>query len=84
MPERFFNVGTIANNTLRACQLPETINGNLVVPARAGTVYSISGRVNVGTDRGGNATAPAAGSTQGVLTIEPGVTLFGSVRATTS
>ncbi|MBO9902753.1 hypothetical protein J7435_12580 [Xanthomonas phaseoli pv. dieffenbachiae] len=77
-PSGFSNVGTIANNTLRACQLPETINGNLVVPARAGTVYSISGRVNVGTDRGGNATAPAAGSTQGVLTIEPGVTLFGS------
>jgi len=71
-------VGTIANNTLRACQLPASIIGNLVVPLRAGTAYAISGRVDVGNDRGADPAAPRAGSAQGILTIEPGVRLFGS------
>ena len=77
-PASFANVGTVAGGTLRACQLPQTITGNLVVPLRAGTIYSISGRVDVGTDRGADPNAPVAGSTQGILTIEAGVRLFGS------
>ncbi|MDX5393031.1 MAG: hypothetical protein LPJ86_04325, partial [Caulobacteraceae bacterium] len=37
-PAGFTNVGIILNGTLRNCQLPQTITGNLVVPARAGTI----------------------------------------------
>jgi hypothetical protein len=77
-PTGFANVGTVANGTLRACQLPQKITGNLVVPNRAGTVYAISGRTDVGDDRGADPNAPVAGAVAGILTIEPGVRLFGS------
>lgn len=77
-PTGFANVGTVYNGALRACQLPSKIVGNLVVPRRAGTVYAISGRVDVGDDVGGDGNAPKAGAQRGVLTVEPGVTLFGS------
>jgi len=77
-PTGFSNVGTIANNTLRNCQLPAKVVGTLVVPKRDGTVYSISGRVDVGDDQGGDAANPAAGRSKGILTLEPGVTVFGS------
>ncbi|AYG93887.1 hypothetical protein D8I30_00835 [Brevundimonas naejangsanensis] len=75
-PTGFANVGTIANGTLRNCQLPQQINGSLTVPLRAGTIYSISGRTAVGTDGGVDASANAG--TQGILTVEPGVTIFAS------
>jgi hypothetical protein len=77
-PTGFANVGLVAGGTLRACQLPQQINGNLTVPLRAGTIYSISGRTSVGTDQGVDPTAPIAGSVQGILTIEAGVRLFAS------
>jgi hypothetical protein len=77
-PTGFANVGLVAGGTLRACQLPTTITGNLTVPLRAGTVYAISGRTEVGTDRGADPAAPVAGSQQGILTIEPGVRIDGS------
>ncbi|HZW14929.1 MAG TPA: hypothetical protein VFF66_01615, partial [Brevundimonas sp.] len=77
-PTGFSNVGLIANNTLRVCQLPQQIDGALTVPLRAGTIYSISGRTSVGTDRGIDAASPTAGSTQGILTIEAGVRIFAS------
>ncbi|MFA4949436.1 hypothetical protein [Brevundimonas sp.] len=77
-PTGFANVGLIANNTLRVCQLPQQINGALTVPLRAGTIYSISGRTSVGTDRGIDPAAPTAGSEQGILTIEAGVRIFAS------
>ncbi|MGV8929367.1 MAG: hypothetical protein ACOH1E_06420 [Brevundimonas sp.] len=77
-PTGFSNVGTIASNTLRVCQLPQQINAALTVPLRAGTIYSISGRTSVGTDMGIDPAAPTAGSVQGILTIDPGVTLFAS------
>ena len=77
-PTGFTNVGVILNRTLRNCQLPSKIVGNVVVPARAGTIYSISGRTDVGDDRGADPANPVAGAQQGVLTIEPGVRIFGS------
>lgn len=80
-PSGFTNIGTVANNTLRACRLPELIVGNLVVPKRAGTVYAITGKTQVGEDMGGNAQAPTAGARKGTLTIDPGVKLFGSAGA---
>ena len=75
-PTGLANVGTIANNTLRVCQLPQQIIGNLTLAVRAGTIYSITGRTEVGTDRGLDP-ASTTGS-QGILTIEPGVRVFAS------
>lgn len=80
-PAGFVNGGLDVNDTLRVCRLPAEIIGNLLVPNRASTVYAISGRVNVGQDRGGDASTPAAGTSAGILTIEPGVRLFGSSGA---
>ena len=77
-PTGFADVGLVAGGTLRACQLPNTITGNLTVPLRAGTVYAISNRTQVGTDMGADAAAPVAGSQQGILTIQAGVRLYGS------
>jgi hypothetical protein len=77
-PTGFANVGLVASNTLRVCQLPQQILGALTVPLRAGTIYSITGRTEVGTDRGIDPAAPTAGSAQGILTIEPGVRVFAS------
>ncbi|MBB1472422.1 MULTISPECIES: hypothetical protein [unclassified Luteimonas] len=80
-PTGFTNIGTVAEGSLRACRLPERIVGNLLVPERDGTVYAISGRVAVGDDQGGDINNEAAGAQEGVLTIEPGVTLYGSAGA---
>src|SRR5690606_26770679 len=55
--------------------------GNLVVPNRAGTASAVSGRGNIGDDQGGNISAPIAGRQEGVLTVEPGVTILGSSGA---
>jgi hypothetical protein len=75
-PAAFANIGIISNK--RICQLPQTITGALVVPKRDGTVYAVSGRTSVGIDLGPNPSAPLPGGAQGILTIEPGVTIFGS------
>lgn len=75
-PTGFANVGVISD--LRNCQLPSTITGNLVVPKVEGTIYSVSGRTQVGTDAGNNPLSPIPGSQQGILTIEPGVRIFGN------
>ncbi|MFN4023669.1 MAG: hypothetical protein ACK4MQ_02455 [Hyphomonas sp.] len=75
-PAGFSNVGIVANQ--RICQLPSTITGNLVVPERAGTIYSVAGQTRVGIDLGPDPSTPLPGGAQGVLTIEPGVTIFGN------
>ncbi|MEP6345021.1 MAG: hypothetical protein ABJ082_04315, partial [Parasphingorhabdus sp.] len=68
------NVGTITTGNgeqARNCQVSGIIQGNLVLPKRPdtqNTVYSLSGGVEVGVD----------GGAQGILTVEPGVTVFGS------
>ncbi|MGH8286420.1 MAG: hypothetical protein ACRETT_11715 [Steroidobacteraceae bacterium] len=80
-PTGFLNVGTIvdrAGATLRSCQLPQRIVGGFVVSTREGTIYSISGRSDVGDDRGGDINAPLTNREQGILTIEAGVRLYGS------
>ena len=75
------NVGTITaagGTVLRNCQLPALIVGNLVLQNVSGVIYSVSGRTDVGQDRGANPAAPIAGAQQGILTVEPGVRVFGS------
>jgi hypothetical protein len=73
-PTGLANIGLVANGTLRACQLPTDITGNLTLSVRAGTIYAISGRTSVGVDRGLDPTAPTGA--QGTLTIDPGVRIF--------
>ena len=71
--------GTIANR--RNCQISGTITGALRLQNLAGTIYSLSGRVQVGQDLGADPNAPIGGATAGVLTIDAGVTLFGASGA---
>jgi len=73
------NVGVI--NNLRNCQISGTITGGLTLANIRGVVYSLSGRVNVGIDLGADPGAPAAGGQQGILTVDPGVVVFGSSGA---
>ena len=75
-PTGLANVGVVASGTLRNCQLPSDILGNLTLTKRAGTIYSINGRTQVGFDRGLDP-ASTTGQ-QGILTIEPGVRIFAS------
>jgi len=77
-PTGFDNVGLVAGGTLRACQLPSTIVGNLTVPLRAGTIYAISGRTQVGVDLGLDPAAPNPAGSRGQLNVEPGVQFFAS------
>lgn len=80
-PASFLNVGTLvdgAGASLRVCQLPQLVTGGLVVPRLDGTIYTISGRTDVGQDQGGDFNAPSTTATKGVLTIEAGVRIFGS------
>lgn len=76
-PDGTVNQGTIVNNTLRACRLPNTILGDLTLRSVAGVAYQIQGQVNVGQDQLGDRAVNDAGR-RGRLFIEPGVTLFGS------
>ncbi|WP_396593181.1 hypothetical protein [Brevundimonas sp. R86498] len=77
-PAGLSNAGLVANGTLRACQLPASITGDLTLSARAGTVYAISGLTQVGADGGVD---PAVATGRASLTLEPGVRLYGSSAA---
>ncbi|MBW3559924.1 MAG: hypothetical protein KY449_09180, partial [Proteobacteria bacterium] len=63
----------------RVCQLSGTITGALQLPSTAGVVYSLSGRVSVGADVGGDGARPDGASAQ--LVVAPGVRIFGSSGA---
>src|SRR3546814_12681052 len=70
-PTGFTNAGVIAN--LRNCSITGRINNDLNIPKRAGTIYSLVGRVDVGTAVGGDGAAVGG---QGVtLSVDPGVEL---------
>ena len=78
------DVGTIVtgnSQTLRNCQLGGTILGSLRLKNLPGTIYSLSGKVQVGQDRGPDTNAPLAGATAGILTIDAGTVLFGASGA---
>lgn len=78
-PTGFINLGTIANGTLRSCGIPRLVTGALTLPYRPGTAYRIDGKVEVGQDLGPDAQNPRTGVSSGVLTIEPGVVVFGGI-----
>lgn len=68
--------GVVGNR--RSCEISGTITGQRVLQNLAGVVYSLSGRVQVGTDAGADPNNPLPGSQTGQLTIDPGVVIFGS------
>ncbi|MEM1132480.1 MAG: hypothetical protein AAGH53_06060 [Pseudomonadota bacterium] len=81
-PDNTANIGTItlANGTeARNCQLSGRLTGNTLLPNAGNTIYSLSGRVDVGEDAGADGTT--ANPNPAVLTIEPGVVIFGSSGA---
>jgi len=83
-PTGTVDVGTIqvsSSDSRRNCQISGTIRGALRLQNLAGTIYSLSGKVQVGDDRGPDAGNPSAGAQQGILTIDGGVTLFGASGA---
>lgn len=64
----------------RICELPATINQSVTLPKVAGLLYAMSGRVNVGCDRGfSESQVPAACTIPSVtLKIEPGAIIYGA------
>jgi hypothetical protein len=75
-PAGLRDAGTITGPTgeYRVCELPARLTVNTTLEKFAGMLYSINGRVDVGLDRGAAPTADAAV----VLTIRPGVVLYGA------
>jgi hypothetical protein len=74
-PAGLRDAGTITGptGTYRVCELPARITVSTTLEKFAGLLYSINGRVDVGLDRGAAPTADAAI----VLTVRPGVVLYG-------
>lgn len=71
---------TIANGTeVRQCDLSGVITDNVVLTNPGNIIYSLTGQVEVGVDTGATGNAPAGDSA--VLTIDPGLVIFGSTQA---
>jgi hypothetical protein len=68
--------GVLGNK--RNCEISGTITGQRLIQNLPGVVYSLAGRVQVGTDAGADPANPIAGTQTGQLTIDPGVVIFGS------
>ncbi len=75
-PAGLHDAGTITGptGTYRVCELPARFTASTTLEKFAGLLYSINGRVDVGLDRGAAPTADAPV----VLTVRPGVVLFGA------
>jgi hypothetical protein len=75
-PAGLHDGGTITGPTgeYRVCELPNRFTVSTTLEKFPGLLYSINGRVDVGLDRGAAPTADAAV----VLTIRPGVVLYGA------
>lgn len=69
--------GTITGptGTYRICSLPARITRSSTLPFLRGVLYRLDGRTDVGTDQG----ATTTGTTNVVLTIEPGVITYAEV-----
>ncbi|KTE82427.1 hypothetical protein, partial [Sphingopyxis sp. HXXIV] len=72
------DLGTITGpqGTWRNCGFPARFTATTAIPKVAGVIYSLPGRVDVGTDQG--PTEDAGDAADVTLTIDPGVTIFGS------
>lgn len=69
--------GTLGTNTV--CQLSGALLANVTLPRIANVVYALSGQVQIGADVGGDGNRP--NGQRATLTIQPGVTVFGSSGA---
>lgn len=71
----FTDRGTITGptGTYRNCEFPARFTANAQIAAVPGVIYSLGGRVDVGTDQGASSTGNNV-----TLTIDPGVVVFGS------
>ena len=78
VPDGLTDKGTITgpSGEWRVCQLPAVFTQDTTLTYEPGLLYSMHGRVDVGTDDGYTPGANA-GAKKAVLTIEPGVTIFG-------
>ena len=74
-PDQLANLGTITGpgGEWRNCGFPTRFTATTAIPKVAGVIYSLPGRVDVGTDQGATTT-----NTVATLTIDPGVTIFGA------
>ena len=74
-PNPLVDRGTITGptGTYRNCAFPTRFTASTEIPKVPGVIYSLDGRVDVGTDQGATSTNNAA-----TLTIDPGVIVFGS------
>jgi hypothetical protein len=74
-PDQLVNAGTISGPTgeYRNCAFPARFTANTQIARTTGVIYSLPGRVDVGTDQG----AASAGNNV-TLTIDPGVVIFGA------
>ena len=72
-------IGNATVGTWRVCQLPAVFTADANLSYAPGVLYSMNGRVDVGTDDG-----PTADATDGItgtnvdLSIEPGVIIYGA------
>ncbi len=68
------DAGTITGPTgeYRICELPALVDADTNLPFVEGLLYSLAGRVDIGTDQG-----PTSTGTDVTLTIEPGVVVYG-------
>jgi len=75
-PAGLTDAGTITGPTgsYRQCNLPARITRSSTLARIPGVLYALPGRVDVGTDQG----ATTTGTTNVVLTIEPGAIIFGN------
>lgn len=71
--DQLTNLGTISDgaNTWLNCGFPTRFNSSTAIAKVAGVIYSMPGRVDVGTDQGAAST-----NTDVTLTIDPGVVVF--------
>jgi hypothetical protein len=74
-PAGLRDAGTITGPTgeYRICELPARLTASATLEKFPGLLYSINGRVDVGLDRGAAPTADAPV----ILTVRPGVVLYG-------
>ena len=80
-PQGLTDDGTISGPTgeYRVCTMPARFNASATLPYVKGVLYSMNGRVDVGTDGGPAADASDGASDTNVqLTIEPGVIVYAS------
>lgn len=69
-------LGIAGDSDAVVCELPPVITVNTVLTA--GPIYAITGPTFVGEDAGADPAAPTPGAASASLTIDGGVTLFGS------